>query len=78
MYVNHKTSMHDITTTDLVEEAIAWGLLGNRVRARVLDLLDRLPSALDAAANDVPTAPDDLLAHVQARASRFITTPPTL
>jgi serine/threonine-protein kinase HipA len=78
MYVNHKTSMHDITTTDLVEEAIAWGLLGNRVRARVLDLLDRLPTALAAAANDVPTAPDDLLAHVQVRASRFITTALTL
>jgi serine/threonine-protein kinase HipA len=78
MYVNRKTSILEVTTTDVIAEATAWGLHKDRVRARVANLLARLPDALEAAARDVPSAPADLLNHVRTRAEAFIAQAPTM
>ena len=71
MSINRKTSALEITCSDVVAEGISWGLDGHRVRERITVLLKRLPAALDAAASDVPSTPQDLIAHVRARAAAF-------
>ncbi len=71
MYVNQKHAIHAVTTTDVVEEAVSWGLQRGRVSARVAQLLERLPAALEAAAGDVPSVPTELVALVTARAEAF-------
>lgn len=71
MYVNQKTSIHAITKTDVIKEAISWGLHRDRVIARVEQLLSRLLAAIEAAAGDVPSVPEELVACVKTRAEAF-------
>ena len=71
MYVNGKTSLHAITTADVVEEAASWGLPRAAAIARVADLLARLPGAIEAAVRDVPGVPADLVALVVARGRAY-------
>lgn len=67
MYVGGATQIHQITATHLIDEGTSWGLRRNRVEAQISELLERLPAAVGAAADQYPDLPDALVAHVDAR-----------
>ncbi|MEB3328213.1 MAG: HipA domain-containing protein, partial [Candidatus Sericytochromatia bacterium] len=69
MYVHGQPSIHAITASDVVAEAVSWGLPPARTAARVEELLRRLPSAIAMAAREVPAAPEALVELVVCRAS---------
>lgn len=71
MYINQKTSICEITTSDIIAEATSWGYPQDRVLTRIAHLLDRLPAAIAAAARDVPLVPLELIDLVSARAAAF-------
>lgn len=71
MYVNDKHSIQEVSAQDVIAEAISWGMSRDRVTARVEQLLTRLPEAIKAAVQDVPTVPRDLLAYVSERARTY-------
>jgi len=77
MDVNGKRAIAAITTADLIEECVGWKLNSERLRARTKALLAALPAALTAAAEDVPSAPPELIAHIRARAEGFIAEQPS-
>lgn len=68
MSINQKASIHAVSASDVTDEAVSWGLPLPRVTARVTQLLERFPDAIDAAAREVPSAPEDLIKLVMARA----------
>lgn len=74
MYINHKRSINDITASDVVAEARSWGLNHDRITTRITHLLDRIPSAIAAAAIDVPTVPPELVKLISARTQALRTT----
>lgn len=76
MSINGKTSIHEITTTDVIHEAATWGLNGGRAISRVALRLSGLLPAIDAAAIDVPSVPSALVAMVRDRANALIATMP--
>ena len=71
MYVNQKTSINDISPSDIIAEAKSWGLNQDRVTTRIAHLLDRLPAAIAAAASEVPTVPPELIALVNSKGRSY-------
>lgn len=56
LYVAGVDRLEAVTTEHLVDEAVSWGLRPVDAESAVNDLLDRFPSAVDAAADAVPDA----------------------
>ena len=56
-----------VTTDRIVNEASRWSMRRARAEEIVLDVLDRLPDAVAAAATQTPEVPDQLLAQVACR-----------
>ena len=71
MAVNGKHALHEVCAADVVAEAASWGLARDRVAARVEGMAARLPSAIAAAARDVPSMPAELVRLVSERVSEF-------
>ncbi len=71
MFINQKTTIHDVNTADVISEAASWGLNPGRTTARIADLLGRLPAAVAAAAVNFPTAPPELIEFVSVRAAAY-------
>jgi serine/threonine-protein kinase HipA len=72
MYVNGKTSIHEVTTEDIIAEGSSWGLNRTRVLTQVTTILENAHAAIQAAACDVPGVPSELVTHVTSRAQSFI------
>jgi serine/threonine-protein kinase HipA len=67
MSVDSVLRVDRVTTDRIVNEASRWSMRRVRAEATVLDVLDRLPDAIAAAANQTPEVPDQLLAQVGCR-----------
>lgn len=70
MNVNGTPDIDLVTAHDLVAEARSWGLPATRASERIHELIEAAPAAITAAAGDID-APDDLVAHLTARARRL-------
>ena len=70
MNVNGTPDIDLVTAHDLVAEARSWGLPATRASERIHELIEAAPAAITAAADDID-APDDLVAHLTARARRL-------
>ncbi len=68
MYIGGATDVRDLGIGDLLNEANAWGLHRSRAERRIERLLDALPDAIEAAADGVPTIPEDRVEIVRRRA----------
>ena len=67
MYIGGKTDMHEVGVEDHLTEAASWGLRASTVEGRVRELIDRLPDAIDRAADAVPTAPHERVEAIRRR-----------
>lgn len=67
MYINGKTSIHEVVADDVIAEAVSWRLAPDLARRRVDSLLAAVPAAIEAAAAEVPGVPADLVALVRQR-----------
>lgn len=70
LIVDNETNIHRITPTNLINEGIAWGMRRSRATDRVGALLERLPAAIQTAADRDPDAPRLLVDHLRERAER--------
>lgn len=61
-----------VTLDRLIAEAAAWGMSRNAATELVADLLDRLPEAVEQAAQETPGVPGELLALVEAQRNRLL------
>ena len=68
MIVDGETNIHRITPANLINEAVAWGIRRARATDRVGALLERLPDAIETAADQHPDAPGPLVDHLTERA----------
>jgi serine/threonine-protein kinase HipA len=67
MYVDSVQRVDRVTTDRIVNEASRWSIRRARAEEIVLNVLDRLPDAIAAAANQTPDVPDQLLTQVGRR-----------
>ncbi|HUB35399.1 MAG TPA: type II toxin-antitoxin system HipA family toxin [Solirubrobacteraceae bacterium] len=72
MYVDTVQRADRVTAERLVNEAAGWGMRRQRAEEIVGDLLERLPAALVAAAEETTDAPADLVALVGSRVDRLL------
>lgn len=70
MKVNGTRDIDQVTAQDIVAEARSWGLPASLASERIHELIEAAPAAITAAADETD-APDDLVAHLSARARRF-------
>ncbi|MHB1925287.1 MAG: hypothetical protein ACYCSJ_11420 [Acidimicrobiales bacterium] len=70
MAVNGRTGLANIGWEDLVEEAVAWGLPRRAVTGRMSELADRLPAAVEVAA-ELTNPPGALADFVMANVARL-------
>jgi serine/threonine-protein kinase HipA len=68
LFVVNKTDINAVTNGDLVEEAVPWGIRRARAQQLIAELLERLPDAIDRAAEMVPGVPEPLVAMIRSRA----------
>ena len=71
MYVDSVQRADRVTADRLVNEAVRWGLSTRSAEEAVFDLLDRLPAAVSAAADDVDGLPPELVELVGKRVERL-------
>lgn len=71
MYVDTVQKADRVTADRIVNEATRWGLRRGRVEEVVSDCLDRLPTAVSAAAGEVDGVPADLVALVGQRVDQL-------
>lgn len=64
MYVDHVQRLERVTMERVVSEATSWGLSRRRAREVVGDLLGRLPSAIERAADETSELSEDVLQTV--------------
>lgn len=70
MIVDGETNIHRITPANLINEAVSWGIRRARATNRVGALLERLPDAIEIAADEHPDAPGVLVDHLTGRAEQ--------
>lgn len=74
LFVGGATDINEVTMSDVVDEAVRWGLRPGSVEATIDDLLDRLPGALDVATScDLPqlgSFSPSLIKHIEGRLQR--------
>lgn len=71
MYVDMVQKADRVTAERIVNEATAWGMRRDQAQDIVLDLLDRTPSAIVAAADQTAGVPEALVELVSARTERL-------
>lgn len=67
LHISNKTDINNVTMEDIASEASRWGIRRSKSLPLVSDLLERLPDAIDFAANEIADVPDSLVSIVQAR-----------
>lgn len=67
MYIDSVQRVDRVTTDRIVKEASRWSLRRTRAEEVVVELLERLPDAVSAAATETPGVPDQLLAQLERR-----------
>lgn len=77
MHIDDVRRINRVTTDRLMNEAAAWGLGRSRAVAVITGLLEAAPAALDAAKDETPTVPDDVIALVQSQLRRLRESVPT-
>lgn len=74
LLVGGANDVNEVTMADVVDEAVGWGLRMHAVESTIDGLLDRMPEALDEAANiELPqpgSFPEQLLQHIEGRLQR--------
>jgi len=71
MYVDNVHRTNRVTTDRLINEAVAWGLPRRRAQAIVASLVDLAPQALQAARDETPGVPSDVVAVVESQLERL-------
>jgi serine/threonine-protein kinase HipA len=71
MYVDTVQRADRVTADRIVNEAVRWGLSKRSAEEAVFDVLDRLPAAASAAAEEVDGLPRELLELVGKRVDRL-------
>jgi serine/threonine-protein kinase HipA len=71
MYVDNVHRSNRVTADRLIDEAAAWGLSRRRAGAIVTSLLDAAPHAMQAARDETPGVPDDVVAAVESQLDRL-------
>ncbi len=67
LHISNKTDINDVTMEDITNEASRWGIRRSKSLLLISNLLERLPDAIDSAANEIADVPDNLISIVQAR-----------
>jgi hypothetical protein len=60
-----------VTTDRLIKEAAEWGLSRRRAEAAVALLLDAAPHALQAARDETPDVPEEVVEVVESQVARL-------
>lgn len=68
LFINGKHDINEVTVEDLLAEARRWGIKDRVARSVLHEILERLSTALDQAARDVPCVPEALVDLVRNRA----------
>ncbi len=76
MYVDTVQKADRVTPERIVNEAARWGIRRPRAEEIVSDVLDRLPDAVAAAANETAAVPSELVDLVSRRVDRLLSTSP--
>lgn len=71
MYVDTIQRADRVTPERIVTEAAQWGIRRSRAEETVADVLDRLPDALAASANETAAVPAELVDFVTRRVDRL-------
>jgi hypothetical protein len=71
MYVDSVQKADRVTPERVVTEAARWGIRRPRVQEIVSDVLDRLPAAVNGAADETEGVPQELIDLVLARIVRL-------
>lgn len=71
LWINGRRDIDAVTLADVAEEARTWGLRPREIAPVLNDLFDRLPTAIEEAADAVPDAPEGLLGELRARVNRL-------
>lgn len=71
MYVDAVQKADRVTIKRIVNEAAKWGMRRDYAEAIVMDLAERLPEAVSAAAADTPGVPDELVELMLRRIERL-------
>jgi len=67
LHISNKTDINDVTMQDIANEASHWGMRRSKSMLLITNLLERLPDAIDSAADEIANVPDNLISIVQAR-----------
>lgn len=67
LHISNKTDINDVTIQDIANEASHWGTRRSKSMLLIANLLERLPDAIDSAADEIANVPDNLITIVQAR-----------
>lgn len=71
MYVDSVQRADRVTADRIVNEAVGWGLSRRSAEESVVDVLDRLPAAISAAAGEVDSLPPELPELVARRTEQM-------
>ncbi len=72
MRVNGKSHVNEITATDIIAEARAWGVPLAQARDAVSSMVERFDAAVGAAADITPEASDKLVSLLMKRSARLV------
>lgn len=72
MKIAGRTSIHDVTIKDLIDEAAGWNYPQRRAAARVRELLEQVSTAVAAVSGTVPGLTPDVPQRVVARAQALL------
>ncbi|MHB1129063.1 MAG: HipA domain-containing protein [Ilumatobacteraceae bacterium] len=67
LHISNKTDINDVTMEDIASEASRWGMRQSKSLPLISNLLERLPDAINYAANEIADVPDNLVTIVQSR-----------
>lgn len=71
MFIDDVRRTNKVTTDRLIKEAAEWGLSRRRAEAAVALLLDAAPHALQAARDETPDVPEEVVEVVESQVARL-------
>ena len=63
LYIDNVHRTNRVTALRVANEAVRWGISRNRAAELINDLVARAPGAIEAAREETPGVPDDLLSN---------------